>query len=97
MDVIEPSPWPRQDRQRTRQTHSGEIAKLQVGSACNEGPAQELRANDVPHVTFAWACGRNGTDNPAAGDYINRARHVRAFGVRMEWDNDGYDTIERRP
>src|SRR5436190_7612801 len=29
--------------------------------------------------------------------YINPARHVRAFGVRMGQDNDGNDTIERRP
>lgn len=33
---------------------------------------------------FAWACGRNGTDNPVARDYIKPARHVRAFGVRMD-------------
>ena len=28
--------------------------------------------------------------------YINPARHVRAFGVRMGIINDGIDTIERR-
>jgi hypothetical protein len=28
--------------------------------------------------------------------YINPARHVRAFGVGLDWKNDGYDEIERR-
>jgi hypothetical protein len=27
--------------------------------------------------------------------YINPARHVRAFGVGLDLENDGYDEIER--
>jgi hypothetical protein len=35
-----------------------------------------------------------GADIRHPRGYINPARHVRAFGVRMEIINDGIDTIE---
>ena len=38
-----------------------------------------------------------GADIHHPDGYINPARHVRAFGVRMGIINDGIDTIERRP
>ncbi|MFH1345714.1 MAG: hypothetical protein ABIL01_31580, partial [Pseudomonadota bacterium] len=38
-----------------------------------------------------------GADIRYPDGYINPARHVRAFGVRMGISNDGIDTIERRP
>src|SRR5216684_1641485 len=41
---------------------------------------------------------RTATDIRSHERYINPARHrVRAFGVGWIWQNDGIDTIERRP
>ena len=37
-----------------------------------------------------------GADIRQSQRYINPARHVRAFDVRMGIGNDGIDTIERR-
>ena len=37
-----------------------------------------------------------GADIHTIDGYINPARHVRAFGVRMGFCNDGIDQIERR-
>ncbi len=41
--------------------------------------------------------GNTATDIRHPHRYINPARHVRAFGVGLESQNDGIDTIERRP
>jgi hypothetical protein len=41
--------------------------------------------------------GNTGADIRHNERYINTARHVRAFGVRMGIENDGIGTIERRP
>jgi hypothetical protein len=52
-------------------------------------------ANDQQDCQFAQ---RTATDIRRYDRYINPARHhVRAFGVGWDWDNDGIDTIERRP
>jgi hypothetical protein len=42
--------------------------------------------------------GQVRADKPRSGRYISLARHVRAFGVGIrKKENDGNDTIERRP